>query len=381
MSNLYANFSFTSTTSGYVSILFKYFDYQNYIALEMYRSESLGHIKLIKNMNGKIIQIKSINCNDSKSILGINDCGGYVLDKKNLITIITYLNNITILFNKVEIIKYVENDLDLESRSQPKFAFSISAQNNFIVDKIEIKEFGIQEFLQYQSILSDKNTIANNQNNNNNNKNFQNNETNSLVKKSISGSNDIENNTKKTIQVNASNKNVKNQYNTNNIKNNLVKSKNKLRYNKETNKFEEEMNLDPSLDSSSSLEINTLKENKLTQNSLIINNSKQEISNETTKQPTYQKNEAEEMQKIISKIETYCKEKGNPDYVCSYLTKVLQKYKIGEDKFTNINTFKLQNVIMESCLSQMKNDFICNQILNKLKPVIIIILYLATQQD
>ena len=86
--------------------------------------------------------------------------------KKNLITIFTYTNNIVVLFNKVVIIKHIENDLEVEdeaeesedstnNKAKAKFGFGISGQNNFIVDKIEIKELGIKEFIHYQSLLMD----------------------------------------------------------------------------------------------------------------------------------------------------------------------------------------------------------------------------------
>ena len=340
----YTNFSFTSTTNGHINIFAKYYDYKNYISLEMYRTENEGYVKLKKNLNGKVVELKQVNCIDLKLVTGSGDCGGYSLDKKNLITIFTYTNNIVVLFNKVVIIKHIENDLEVEdeaeesedstnNKAKAKFGFGISGQNNFIVDKIEVKELGIKEFLKYQSLLMDGGMVK----------------TVSLSSSSYVSGKKVESGKVKEklsevgrLEVKSSRKNEGG--NLNSGSNNRGVSKTKLKYNKLTNKFEEDEEL-----------------TKLTSQVPI------------TKPISSNKTQTQNRANSISKIELYCKTKGNPDYVCKYLIKIIKSNNIGLDTQADIDTTKLQIMIKDSCISQMKNELICNQILEKLNPVILIL--------
>jgi len=383
----------------------------------MYRSESIGHIKLKKCVNGKVIELKSSSCSEIKSVTGESDCGGYSLDKKNLITIFTYTKYITILFNKIVLVKYVENDLDLDVKMNSKFAFAVSAQNNFIVDRIDIKELGIAEFLKYQSFLTGSSGSSGNLNVLNSGSNSDSNRNDSIRsgvnmgKRSIRGK--VTNESERLIgnvkEVNKNNITIKTNNNLaekaliqdnksneiSSIQNNSI-NKNKLKYNKLTNKFEEETKQEevvkikpPEVKKTEykkrEIKVIGIKTDKSTVQqkikALTSTTSKNLINTKNTnKEITPKPSKHTEVSPIdrkddILKIVSYCKAKGNPDYVCNYLIKVIKQNNIGLNKEINIDTYKLQSIIKESCISQMKNELICGQILNKLNPVRFKLLY------
>jgi len=304
--SFYSKITFQTKSFGLLQFNFRYKDYQNYIAIKFERkSKEEGFIKLIQVKQNQLIELENLSCDKMLTVL--EKCYGYHADEReNAIEMLLHEEILKVKYNKYLIFHLPNFSENFDDHEN--FVMSINNQNSLIISDFILRELNSEEkFEMTNKDIKSKFDI-------NKNRNF------SSVK-----AND---------QNSADNSQANNSDNSSQIKANQPEDNKKqnLKYNPLTNKFEIQIESAPS-------------------NSDIQNESKKNLS-------VFEFNKDEFKQKCLK----YEKE----EYVCNYITKVISSNEIN---IKEISVVELVKIIRSNCISMMKNEFLCDQIRNKLEPV------------
>jgi hypothetical protein len=146
MSNKYIKATHLANTFGTISLLFKYLNGMNYLALELSRtSMEEGSIKLYKVLSGGRTDIEELTCEKMLSIMP--KCFGYEVNIDNNIEIINYNPGYVVLLNGFMIYNISTSD-DIFNHAS-RFAIAISNQNNFKLKDILLRELAIEDYIKF----------------------------------------------------------------------------------------------------------------------------------------------------------------------------------------------------------------------------------------
>jgi hypothetical protein len=346
--NIYSNIIFSTSTSGIINIMFKYKDFNNYIALELKRNNNEGEIKLIKKYLGKVQIVKSFECSDI--LLFFKKCVGFETENANNLEIFNINKDILIMFNSNIIYRGKEEDI---SDFNPSFlAISITNQNNITFQKIMIKEMSIEDFLQYQGLIQKGHQVKH--------------------RTEIQA---VQEKRSNIPDIHVTHKDIEE------IKKTEKGTPSRLKYNPKTNKFEpvSESNPPPLMKKDFAITSKSLPQYKRMKPKPLkirINNKpKSFIIPKTSKlddllsSPFPIKNipVIENKPKYTQEeVKRLCLSFDKQEYVCNYISSIIIKNNIDLEK-SKVDT--LNHIIHQNCIQQMRNEIVCNHILLKLKPV------------